>query len=443
MMAPALLLSALNPVGPAIMIALLGVATIFFVWYATRKWFPPKADKLAIAALVAAGLYAIAPVVIEYSRSSWNPNIMPFFSLLVIFSIWKWWHEGRSRWLLVTAVAMAFVLQSHYLGLLLIPVIGIFWLLSFLKNVRAKDKKGMSKKAGFFKYSVFSLGIIALLMSPLVIFDARHGWRNFSSMTKFFGERQTTVSARPWTAIPKAGGIFRTIVTRVLAGKNSLVGKYATLAFEIGIVLVLLSLLKSRLKDRESRAYLLLIAWLGMAILGLGVYKQHIYDHYYGFFFASLFILLGAMVQKLYYRFGLDGKVLATAAVSFLVVANLLSNPLRYTPNYQIKRADDVARLISRESEGEKFNLAVIADRNYEDGYQYFLEKNKDPVFDIDPLNLEATIAEQLFVVCELPIEQCDPVHSPKAEIANFGWSVVENQWNISGVTVFRLIHSQ
>src|SRR3990172_3363735 len=40
MMAPALLLANFSPVGPAIMIALLGIATIFFVWVVVREWFP-------------------------------------------------------------------------------------------------------------------------------------------------------------------------------------------------------------------------------------------------------------------------------------------------------------------------------------------------------------------------------------------------------------------
>src|SRR3972149_9199904 len=38
MMAPALLLSNFSPVGPAVMIALLGVARIFLVWYIVREW---------------------------------------------------------------------------------------------------------------------------------------------------------------------------------------------------------------------------------------------------------------------------------------------------------------------------------------------------------------------------------------------------------------------
>jgi 4-amino-4-deoxy-L-arabinose transferase-like glycosyltransferase len=64
MMAPALLLANFSPVGPAAMIALLGVATIFFVWFIAREWFG------SVAAIVAASLYTVSPTVITYSRSS-------------------------------------------------------------------------------------------------------------------------------------------------------------------------------------------------------------------------------------------------------------------------------------------------------------------------------------------------------------------------------------
>jgi len=96
MMAPALALSFLSPVGPAVMIALLGIVTIFFVWWVGREWFPsahsakaqgrleqgrkaPRSGQVSVAGLIAASLYAISPTVIVLSRNSWNPNIMPFF----------------------------------------------------------------------------------------------------------------------------------------------------------------------------------------------------------------------------------------------------------------------------------------------------------------------------------------------------------------------------
>lgn len=126
MMAPPLLLANYNPVGPAIQIAILGVVTVWFVWYAGRKWFG------RVAGLIAAALFAISPTVIIYSRSSWNPNIMPFFALLSIYSIWKVWKEKKYNWLIIMGIAFAAVLQSHYLGLLLAPTLFIFWLLTLL-----------------------------------------------------------------------------------------------------------------------------------------------------------------------------------------------------------------------------------------------------------------------------------------------------------------------
>src|SRR3989344_4545860 len=65
LMAPALLLAAFNPVGPAVEIAVLGVVTVFLIWHIAREWFG------SVAGVVASVLYPISPTVIIYSRSSW------------------------------------------------------------------------------------------------------------------------------------------------------------------------------------------------------------------------------------------------------------------------------------------------------------------------------------------------------------------------------------
>ena len=108
-----------------------------------------------------------------------------------------------------------------------------------------------------------------------------------------------------------------------------------------------------------------------------------------------------------------------------------------------MKRSAEVAEKIKNEYNNKPFNLAVIAERNYEDGYQYFLEKMELPVVDIDAQRSEETIKDQLFVVCELPKEKCDPTHSPKAEVANFGWSKIEKEWELAGVVLYKLEHSE
>ena len=197
-----------------------------------------------------------------------------------------------------------------------------------------------------------------------------------------------------------------------------------------------------RLGQKEKAAYILLGSWLGFAILGLGLYKQEIYDHYYGFFFAAPFLLLAGLSQEIVKTKNKGAVILLAGGLLFLSWANIKNNPLRYSTNRQLQRGMIVAEKIREESKGERFNLAVIAERNYEDGYQYFLEKEKAPVVDIDAQKPE-TITDQLFVVCKIPRDKCDPTHNPKTEVANFGWTKIEKEWEISGVFLYQLIHSK
>src|SRR3989344_4139376 len=65
-MVPFLWLFNYNPLGPAIMVALFGIVTVWFVYKVGKEFFG------ASAGLIAAGLYAISPLVVTYSRSSWE-----------------------------------------------------------------------------------------------------------------------------------------------------------------------------------------------------------------------------------------------------------------------------------------------------------------------------------------------------------------------------------
>jgi len=418
MMAPALLLANFSPVGPAIQIALLGIITIFLIWYIGREWFP--VSKVNYPALIAALLYAISPVIIIYSRSSWNPNIMPFFALVSIYSIWRVWNRQEYKWLIVLGISYAFVLQSHYLGLLLAPTLGIFWLVSLNKKI--------------IKSTLIGAAVFLFLMSPLVIFDVRHNWLNFKAMRTFFTVRQETVSIRPWNAIPKIPAIFAQITERLVNGTFAGAG-----AITLG-VLVILTIYAFR---KSKKPYLLLLSWIGFALIGFGLYKQQIYDHYYGFIFAAPYLFIAGIGKSVF-----EGKLrwlkyLFGVVILVLIIQNLINNPLRYPPNQQMQRAQTMAAKITQEAGGDRFNLAVIAERNYEDGYQYFLERAGEPVIEIDAQKANETITNQLFVVCELPIAKCSPTSNAKAQVADFGWSKIDGEWPVSGVTLYKLVHTK
>lgn len=419
MMAPALFLSGLNPVGPAVMIALLSTLTVWFTWYVGRRWFSREAG------LVAALLYAVSPVAIIYSRASWNPNPMPFFSLLCLWGIYEVWHNKKYFWLLIVGISFAFALQMHYLGLLLIPVLGLYWLLTLISIIKAKDLKS---KRNFLRFSLFGFLSFLILMSPLLLFDLKHQGMNFSAFKAFFTDRQTTVNLNPARSDRFIPIILMTVSDLVLA-------RQTILAPIVSLLLFGLSLLIFK-KSKWQKTLLLLFVWLGFAILGLSVYKQHVYIHYLGFIYPAIYLFAGALLgylveQKIFL------KIASLATILFLVGYSLFYSPVRDTPNRQLQRTEAAANLIIKESKGEPFNFGLIAKQNYDESYRYFLENKKANL-----VRGEDKIVDQLFVICE-DGDLCQPEGNPAWQIAVFGPSHVVETWNLDYLKIYRLVHTQ
>jgi 4-amino-4-deoxy-L-arabinose transferase-like glycosyltransferase len=395
-----------SPLGPAVFVCILGLLTVALLWWVGRIWIG-RWESLAISFL-----YAISPVVITYSRSSWNPNIMPFFALLTIYSLWVVWRYHRLRWLLVASVSFAMVLNSHYLGLLLLPTICIFMFLS-------------RKTPGFSKYVVSFILLLLLLLSPLVIFDFRHGGANFAAMKKFFSERQTTVNAKPYKALPYLWPIWQDINSSLLTANNN----------QIAVPVAILSLVSISISVfyRRRPQFWLILSWLGFGVMGLGLYKQHIYDHYFGFVFPAVFLCLGLV-------FRLIGKIPSILLLILLTLINIHKNPFTSEPNRQLVRTGQVADFIHVQSTGRPYNLALIARSNYDASYRYLLDLKGSPY-----RTIHDQLTDQLFVICESPdpARDCQPINHPLWEIAAFGWAKIDQTWDFPWqVKVYKLVHN-
>jgi hypothetical protein len=278
-------------------------------------------------------------------------------------------------------------------------------------------------------------------MSPLLIFDIRHGFMNAKALWLFLTQGRGSTFAGPLTAVSQLPKDFFLVITRLLASTNKILGAITT-----GIVLLAVIILfanRRKLKPDNRRGFMILAVWFLFGLGGLVLFNHEIYDHYFGFLFPVPFIFLGGVSEYCIQKLKTSGKILVIVAISVLAITAVINSPIRGQPGYQMGRSILVDRKIVTEAAGERFNLAVIADSNYEDGYKYFLEDWGEPVIHMDPLRYKDTVTNQLFVVCEKPEEKCDPTHSPKTEVANFGWSKIAGKWTVDGITLYKLIHSK
>ena len=344
---------------------------------------------------------------------------MPFFALLTMYGIWKVWRYGYWRWLLFSALSFAFVLNSHYLGLLLLPAMGLFWFAS----VRSQSTHRPYAQ----KSTLLATLLFLLLMSPLAIFDARHNFQNFSAVKTFFTKRQETVNLKAYKALPNLWPIWTDLNSSLLAAKQSSVGSK--------LALFLLVTTAITLAVRRSKDLGFTLVWLGTGLVGLGLYKQHIYDHYYGFLFPVPFLLLGFSLRYL-----LDFKILKFVAILLIIILSVTTiqhHSLQYEPNNQLNRTQLVADFITQDSHTAPFNLALLAKTNYDAGYRYFLTPDKAKHFTIHD-----HLADTLYVICELPQADCLPINNPLWEIAAFGWAKIESTrdfpWGVRGFKLVR-----
>jgi len=421
--APSLLIANFNPIGPAIFIALLGILTVYLVYFIAHKWFSYS------TALVSSFLFAISPVIIKYSNFSWNPNIMPLFSLLFVYFIWFAFNKKEFKYLIYASLAFIMTLNSHYLALLLLPIPLVYVFILFL------SKPSKEIKRNFVKYTLISVIIFLISLLPQIAFDIKHHGQNIGALTTFFSQRQTTVNLKAYKAIPNLWPLFNQINGSLLAGKTEIAAFIISLFILISSIFYLTKNYK-HLKKNLNHPFLLLIIWYLIGLTGLGLYKQHIYDHYFGFLFPVVTMLTAFLITYLF-QIKIYGKIISVLIILIIVFQSFSHNQFLYQPPRQLWTTKQIVQSIQQKSNQEPFNLALLAKQNYDPPYRYFFYQNEAPLYD-----LKDKITNQLFVICEPWQIECQPINNPEWAVAAFGWAKIDSQWEINGIHIFRLVHN-
>jgi 4-amino-4-deoxy-L-arabinose transferase-like glycosyltransferase len=414
--APSLWVANYSPIGPAAFVALIGIATIFLIYFISLRWFDRK------TAVISSLLYAISPVVIRYSTFSWNPNVAPFFSLLFSYFIFEGLSKQKYRFLIFASLSFIMALNTHYLCLLILLPAGIFWLIHLYQH-------RLAVSSSFIKQTLLAILVFLISLTPQVLFDIRHHGQNTKALIAFFTERETTVNLKAYKALPEIVPLFNQINTRLLFGKNETYGPYLSILLFLSIIFLFI-----RLSKEKRLPFLFIFSWLFFGLIGLGLYKQHIYDHYFGFIFPALFIIAGLSISNAW-KSGLILKITSSVLLISMVSLSVIANPFRYSPNSQLQTDQAIVDSIITKSKQKPFNLALLAKQNYDPPYRYLFSLTNSLLYTIEEKH-----ADQLFVICEPWQITCEPINNPQTEIANYGWAKITDKWEINNIQIFHLI---
>lgn len=432
LMAPFLWAWNLDPTGPAVMVSLFGTATVYLIYRIGREWFG------TVSGFLSSMLYAVSPLVILYSRSSWNPNIVPFFACLFMYSVWKALHQGQRRYFALAGISLGIGLQLHYVFLFLVGASGLYGLLY---------GRNRSVLAGV----PFLLLGFGAAFSPFLLFELRHAFPNTQTIFRFLlhGE-ETGFSAESFFSIQRDlwersfgrllfrlpepqqfPGIPAAELAMVFAATKTMIAASAA-----GLLIGTWSGAADR---RTARSIAVLMAlWIAVPVTLFGFYRKGIYDYYFGIFFPVPFLLFGYLASIL--KKVTIGKIVVIGAFTSMIAYNLRGIPFRSQPNRQLEQAKSISRAVWEEAGGQPFNFALLADHNSDHAYRYFLEIWGNPPVVIENPSVDpdrTTVTDQLLVVCELA--ECRPLGHPLWEIAGFGSAEIVSESKISFVTIYRM----
>lgn len=413
LMIPFLWMFGFDPVGPAVMVAIFGIASVLLLYVMLRRWMNRT------AAAVGSLLYASAPGVVAASRSSWNPNIMPFFSLLMFFSLERAITTHQAIWYITSGAAFGIAIQSHYLGLILGPILALATLVSLPWRK-------------WFKAAIFELVGFVIGASLFIAFEIRHGFPNTRSIIEFVGRGSNTTGPRSWNIPWLLYEMLRRTFESVLFPSDALIRALLMLAV-IGTTLALLR--QRRKRSSLSSGMLLTVVWLVVGLLGIGAYRGQLYPHYFGYLFPLPFVLLGIAGAAWYTTRTL--RLLVIGATILVVTLNLWNQKIWGHGSNLIDQTKQVSLEIASLTGDAPFNLALIGNGNSDHAYRYFLE-----IMGRHPRTLEEEVSEQLIVICENPNTPCQPLGHPLWEIAGFGRAEIVQEISVPpGIRIIKLTH--
>ena len=405
--APWLALFKLDPVGLAYGVAVFSIVFLAVIYLLTRHFFNER------VAIIATFLTSFSYVLIELSRFSWNPNLLPLFSMLTVFFFLKALKNKSKVFYFLFGVFFSFSVQLHYLAMSLALPVLIIGLEDFLSNVKSRGEK-------IINYSI-SVASFVFFMIPLLIFDLRHNFLNSRNFVRLFQSGEAIGDGKIFALVSTFSDLNQYLFS--ISFNNVL----ALVLFVIILVLFFFNLQK---KEYYFRAFI--IFFIGSLIV-ISLYPGVKHPHYLGMLYPFYIIVIARILSDFLKR-GIFDKVL----VFMFLIAFLFLNSKNYLflkeePNNQIGLAKNIAQKIYENVKTDKFTVTSLPEKYSDSTYRYFLEIWGKRPNDTDSMEK----ADELFVVCE---KKCSPIiGNPLWDIAYFAPTEIVGEWRVRGVKIYKL----
>lgn len=400
--APFLALFNFNPVGLGVAVAFYSVVLSLLILYWLKGLVKEEVRFILF------GFLMLSPTSIEYSRFSWNPNLLPYTAFLTTVLFCKALSaktvKRQLKYLAGFSTLLAISLQLHYSVLFILPVYAVFTAL-FLFKTEQKLKKLLAV-----------LLPSLLLFSPLILFELKHQFLNLRLLINFLTEDQTTQLSFTQALLDFAN----TLVASSIA-------TYKLQIINLAIVAIaLLSGIILQKKIYTISSLNILLTAIVFAVTGIESITHYLFAVLVGF---------QLLITLLITQFKDKKVVLLFCTALILLWANNYNFVFIHPEKTQIQKAKDYAELIFNDINSNSFQIIGVPFTKSTAPQRYFIElKGKMPLDETSP-----EVPEELFVYC---YESCDNILGNNLwQIAVIKDKKIEKTWQIDNIKVFKIIN--
>lgn len=402
LMAPWLLLSGFDPIGPVWGSLIVSTILILISFKYLSKIYPTKT-------LIIFGLLAFSSKeLFESSRYSWNPNLLGYFGLITIIIAHFAKKKNSLKYFYILGVMLGLSSQLHYLAILLLPALMLYL---FIGTPIAKNEIINSLKSYLKKLLIIGAGLTTAL-SPLALFDLKHDFINTKSFLNVFSSNEFS-SQEPFlnTLYGSLHGFLKQV------WQYDFSSHYLVWFFLILITLYLVLNLQKYIhlsKEPKSNQFdSLLIFSIFTYLLLFGLLNSGRHFHYYLPIFLLSYLFLASLISRI--------KSKLSFYIAFLFVIIWSINSIyswsifhNFESNRQILEAKIIAQKTIPHIKAQVYQVSATPSTATTGNIRYFLE-----ILGKKPLDEDSQIAgDELIIYCFE--KECKLDGHPQWQIATF-----------------------
>ncbi len=403
--APFLLIFNFDPVGLAYGVALLSITGLLISYFMVKKNLSKG------AALVFFVLTVFSITLIDLSRFSWNPNLLPFFAFFSLYFMNLIIEREKMIDYIILGALLSISVQLHYLGIFLIFPL-IFTL--FLKYRTKKKFNLQNVAAGLISCILFS--------SPLIIFDLKHGFLNSKSFLNLIFKKEV---------ISQGSFLDRLLDTN----KQFYLHIFRLELNPIIAIVITAALIFSTLKLTKKTFVRINLVNFVSFILGFSLLNSLRYPHYYGQIYLSFFVLI---ILVVYLKNAWIKKIALTSFVVLYLYLNLKNyNYFNNHGSFQIQRANKIAETFMGKINSSSFLVMTEPFTESADPVKYFLEIKGFKALPED----YAGQPDEFFLMCYL--KECTISGNPQWQLSAFHNPKIDKIWSVENIKIYKLVHGK